>query len=265
LTDAHTARPLRIQAALLWAIGLWLLEHVCLESTESIRPGAIADIVNVSACVVLATSIVGFAVVRIHAPDRTLRATFGVRSLGPLRLIASAAAGLGLSPALSSLDDLVSRRWPYDDPEALANVQKLLASSSRWALVTGVFIVIPLAREIFFRGLLYGELRRVVSAGSAVVATSLLFAMFSLDWRSMPAALVLSFSLGWLRARSGSVLAPVVAHLAFWSVQGIPILRGADPAADVTYPAKWIAAGALLALAGLVGIAIPKDLDREAV
>lgn len=265
MTDAHTARPLGLQAATLWAVGLWLLEHVCLELTESLRPGAITDIVNVSSCVVLATSIVGFAVVRLHEPDRSLRATFGVRSLGPLRLLASAAAGVGLSPALSTLDDLVSKRWPYDDPEALANVQKLLASSSRWTLVAGVFVVIPLAREVFFRGLLYGELRRVVSAGSAIVATSLLFTIFWLDWRSMPAALVLSFALGWLRARSGSVLAPVVAHFAFWSIQGIPILRGVDPAADVTYPTKWIAAGALLAVAGLVAIGLRRDPEREGV
>jgi membrane protease YdiL (CAAX protease family) len=104
-----------------------------------------------------------------------------------------------------------------------------------------------------------------VSAGSAVVATSLLFTIFSLDWRSMPAALVLSFALGWLRARSGSVLAPVVAHFAFWSIQGIPILRGVDPAADVTYPTKWIAAGALLAVAGLVAIGLRRDPEREGV
>ena len=263
MSDSPSDRPFSLQAAALWAIGLWLLEHICLEATEGIRPGAITDIVNVAACVALATSIVSFAIVRLHAPERSLRATFGVRSIGPLRLLLAAAIGAGLSPALSSLDDLVARRWPYDDPEALANVQKLLESSTRVALVVGVFVVIPLAREVFFRGLLFGELRRVVSAGSTVVATSLLFSVFSLDWRSMPTAFILSLSLGWLRSKSGSLVAPVIAHLAFWSVQGIPILRGLDPAADVTYAPKWIAGGALVALLGLVAISLGRDPVTE--
>ena len=256
MTDANTDRPLSLQAAALWVIGLWLLEHICLEATEALRPGAITDIVNVSACVVLATSIVVFAMARLHAPERSLRATLGIRALDPLGFALSAAVGVGLSPGLSRLDDLVAQRWPYDDPEALANLQKLLASSSRWALVVGVFVAIPLAREVFFRGLLFGELRRVVSVGSAVVATSLLFTVFSLDWRSMPGALILSLALGWVRAKGGSLVAPAVAHLAFWLVPGIGILRGADPAADVTYAPKWVAVSALVALVGIVGIGV---------
>jgi membrane protease YdiL (CAAX protease family) len=263
LTAPHTDRPLSLQAAALWVTGLWLLEHVCFEGTEAIRPGAITDIVNVSACIVLATSVVVFAMVRLHAPDRSLRATLGIRPLGPLRLVFSAATGVGLCPALSTLDDLVAKRWPYDDADALASMQKLLASSTRVALVVGVFVVIPLARELFFRGALFGELRRQVSVGTTVVATSLLFTVFSLDWRSMPAVFVLSLALGWVRASGGSVIGPVVAHLAFWSVEGIPILRGADPAADVTYSARWIAGGVLIALLALGGMAIRSEPTRD--
>jgi uncharacterized protein len=260
-------RPLSLPAAALWVTALWLLEHICFEVTEALRPGAITDIVNVSACVVLATSVVVFAMLRVHAPTESLRATLGIRALGPLGLVLSAAAGAGLCPALSTVDDLVAKRWPYDDPQALESMNKLLASSTHLGLVLGVFVVIPLAREVFFRGVLFGELRRargigigrdigeaggVGSTAVALVATALLFAVFSLDWRSMPSALVLGLALGWLRARTGSLVAPVVAHLAFWSVEGIPILRGADPAADVTYPTRWIAGGVAMALVALV-------------
>jgi membrane protease YdiL (CAAX protease family) len=233
--------------------------------TEAARPGAITDIVNVSACVVLATSVIVFAMLRVHAPNKSLRATLGIRPVGLLRLVLSAAAGAGLCPALSTVDDLVAKRWPYDDPAALESMQKLLASSTRVGLVLGVFVVIPLAREVFFRGILFGELRRSDrdtrgadaaggSAAVALVATALLFAVFSLDWRSMPTALVLGLSLGWLRARTGSLVAPAVAHLAFWSVEGIPILRGGDPAADVTYPVRWIVGGAVVAVLALAAL-----------
>jgi hypothetical protein len=249
----------------LWATALWLLEHICFEVTESARPGAITDIVNVSACVVLATSIVVFAMLRVHAPDQSVRATLGVRAIGAVPLALSAVAGAGLCPALSTLDDLVARRWPYADPAALESIQKLLASSTRVGLVMGVFVVMPLAREVFFRGVLFGELGRdppggrdhtgAAGAGSpavAFLATTLLFTVFSLDWRSMPSALVLGLALGWLRLRTGSLVAPVVAHLAFWSVEGIPILRGADPAADATYPTRWIVGAAAAAVVALV-------------
>ena len=258
-------RPLSLPAAALWASALWLLEHICFEVTESARPGAITDIVNVSACVVLATSLIVFAMVRVHAPNDSMRATLGVRAVSPLAWVLAAVAGASLCPALSTVDDLVARRWPYDDAEALENMQKLLGSSSRLALVLGVFVVIPLAREVFFRGVLFGELERSArgpgarAAGEsgrgtayAVVATAILFAIFSLDWRAMPTALVLGAALGWLRARTRSLVAPAVAHLAFWSVQGIPILRGADPAADVTYPTRWIVGGAVTAVVALL-------------
>jgi CAAX protease family protein len=257
-------RPLSLPAAALWATALWLLEHICFAVTEAARPGAITDIVNVSACVVLATSVIVFAMLRVHAPNESLRATLGIRAVGLLRLVLSAAAGAGLCPALSTVDDLVAKRWPYEDPAALESMQKLLASSTRAGLVLGVFVVIPLAREVFFRGVLFGELRRPDrdarradaggSAAVALAATALLFAVFSLDWRSMPTALVLGLSLGWLRARTGSLVAPVVAHLAFWSVEGIPILRGADPAADVTYPVRWIVGGAVVAALALAAL-----------
>jgi membrane protease YdiL (CAAX protease family) len=252
-----------LPAAGLWATALWLLEHLCFEITESVRPGAITDIVSVSACVVLATSIIAFAMLRVHAPNDSVRATLGVRVVRPLRLLLSAVAGACLCPALSTLDDLVAKRWPYDDPAALESMQKLLASSSHLGLVFCVFVIIPLSREIFFRGLLFGQLDPpgpLAAAGDssssgaamAFLTTTLFFTVFSLDWRSMPSALVLGVALGWLRLRTGSLVAPVVAHLAFWSVQGIPILRGADPAADVTYPVRWMAAAAAVALVALV-------------
>jgi membrane protease YdiL (CAAX protease family) len=265
LAGSGINRPLSLPAAALWASALWLLEHICFEVTESARPGAITDIVSVSACVVLATSLVVFAMLRVHAPNDSMRATLGVRAVSPLAWVLAAVAGVGLCPVLSTVDDLVARRWPYDDAEALENMQKLLGSSTRLALVLGVFVIIPLAREVFFRGVLFGELDRAGNGGQpsgesagatavAVVATTILFTVFSLDWRSMPTALVLGASLGWLRARTGSLVAPVVAHLAFWSVQGIPILRGADPAADVTYPTRWIVGGAVSALVALLAL-----------
>ncbi len=238
----------------LWTIALWLLEHVCVGVTAGARPGAMADIVSLTACVVLATSIVAFAMVRLRAPEESLRDVFGFRPLAPPGILLAVAAGAGLCPALSALDDVVISRWPYNDAEALENVHNLVSHSSRVALVVGIFVVIPVAREVFFRGILFGELSHGARSSFVPVAvTSLLFASFSLDWRTLPSAMILGLALGWLRARSGTIFAAILAHLAFWTVEGLPILRGGDPTADVTYPGKWVAAGALVASLALLG------------
>ena len=271
MAPTRSERPFTLAAAALWASALWLFEHVCFDATESFRPGAITDIVSVSACVVLATSATVFAMVRVHAPDVSLRVTLGIRPVSPWKLLLAAAAGAGLSPALSTVDDLIARRWPYDDPDAAESMQKLLSSSSRLALVLCVFVVIPLAREVFFRGIVFTALRRPstggneeyggdkagLSTGVVVAATAILFGVFSLDWRSMPTALVLGLALGWLRAKTGSLVAPIVTHLAFWSVQGIPILQGADLSADFAFPPRWIAGGAIGAVFALALAALP--------
>jgi len=108
-----------------------------------------------------------------------------------------------------------------------------------------VFVVIPVAAELFFRGILFGGLSRGSSSRVAVLATTALFALsYSMpDPRDLPTAAILGLAFAWLRARCGSVVAPIVAHVAFWAVEGIPILRGRDPAADVTYPTRWIVGG----------------------
>lgn len=247
-------RPMSPLAAAMWTFAASLVEQLSVATTEALRPGGLTDVVNVTACDVLATSIAVLAVLRVHAPDLPLRTALGLRPCSPLNLLASVVAGAGLSPALSSLDDAILRAWPYDDAAALENVDKLVSHASRTALVAGIFVVIPLARELFFRGALFGRLRGSVSAPVAVSMTAVLFACSSLDWRAMPSALVLGLVLGGLRAGTGTVLAPIAGHLSFWAVEGIPILRGRDPTADVTYPASWTVAGAAVGLLAL-GIA----------
>ncbi len=242
--------------ALFWVFALWMAEQTCEVLTELARPAAHADIVSLSACAVLATSLVIFAMVRVHAPDASLRALLAVRPIAPLHLVLAIAVGAGLSPAMSTLGDAILRRWPYGDPEASESMQRLVASSSRVALVAGALVIIPVARELFFRGALFGQLQRAASPQAAVVATTALFALFSatFDLRELPGAVVLGFAFARLRARTKTVVAPVFAHLAFWSVDGIPILRGRDPTADFAYPTRWIVGGAVIAVLALAAV-----------
>jgi membrane protease YdiL (CAAX protease family) len=256
MQEISSDRPMSPLVAALWTIGLFVLEQLCVSVTESVRPGAQTDLVNLGACWVLATSAVIFAIVRVHARDASLRVTLGVRPPAPLQLILAVAAGAGLYPVTSMIDSLIAKRWPYD-PSDLALDEKLLSvptMRARVALVVTAFVVIPIARELFFRGILFSGLRRTTPAGVTIASTAVFFASFAGEPRQMPTTLLLGVALAVLRERTGTVLTAIVAHLAFWSVVAIPVMRGRDPTMDVTYPTKWIVGGAVIALLALVGV-----------
>jgi membrane protease YdiL (CAAX protease family) len=243
-------------AAALWAVALTMVVIVAVSLTESARPGAQSDIVNLAACRVLATSLVIFAMVRWHAQDTSLRLTLGVRPIAAMHVPLSIAAGAGIFPLMATVDEAIMRRWPLQDPSMNEGMQKLLTSSSRVGLVVAALVVVPIAQELFYRGILYTGVRATTGVRSAAVATAVFYACSNLEPQQMPTALVLGFALAWLRERTGTVVAPVLAQLAFGAVEGIPILRGRDPSADVTYPMRWVVGGAFIALLALGGIGV---------
>jgi len=252
--DSPVERPMTPLAAALWSVALTMTIMVAVSITESVRPGAQTDMVNRAACEVLGTSLIVFAMARWHATELPLRGVLGVRGIAPLHVLLAIAAGAGLVPLLSTIDSAVLHRWPIDDEAAAEGVRKLLASTSRTGLVVAALVVVPIARELFYRGVLYGGVRATVNARVAIIATSVFYACSFLDPQQMPTALILGFALAWLRERSGTVFAPIVAQLAYGAVEGIPILRGQDLEADVVYPVRWIVGGAAIAALALVGI-----------
>lgn len=78
-------------------------------------------------------------------------------------------------------------------------------------LVVVAGLIIPLAEEVLFRGLLYGWLRRWGPA-VAMVGSALLFGLPHGPSSALPAAL-LGLGFAWLRERDGSLLGPVLLHV----------------------------------------------------
>jgi len=249
-------RPMTLLLAALWTVALFLLGNVVVGVAEDVRSGAFSDIVTQGAAAALATSLVIFLMVRVHAREVSLRATVGVLPVAPLHAVLAASAGAGMYPLMATIDGLARKRWPLPEAtmELLEKLQSVSTPGTRVAFVVSAFVVMPLADELFFRGILYGELRRATSARTAALATTVLYAVSQLDWRALPTTLALGLALARLRERSGGVVAPVVAHVAYWAVVGVPILRGADPNAVVTYPPRWIVGGAVIALLALVAV-----------
>jgi membrane protease YdiL (CAAX protease family) len=251
----NRGKPLSFLAAASWTVALTLLLGVAVAFTEMARAGASTDLVNVTACHALAYSLVLFVMLRLYAPAVSVRQALALRPASPLHAVLAAVAGAGLYPALSELDELFARRFPHSD-EDVAAASKLLDATTtpgRVMLVVSLVMLMPVAEELFFRGMLFGGIKKGRTAPVAIGTTALCFMVSQQDPRGFASCLALGLLLGWLRAQSGSVVSSIAAHAAFFLVPILPIALGRPGAAEITYSWRWmaagIAAGALAALA----------------
>jgi membrane protease YdiL (CAAX protease family) len=242
--------------AVVWSVAFFLLVLLAMGMTSALRPGAERDIVNEGGCVLFAASLAIFGIVRVHAPESSLRASLGLRPISPVQALLSMVAGAGLFPVFSTVEDLILSRWPYSDKEreAMDGVLRVSTVQARVALVVVFVVVIPVALEVFFRGVVFSQLARGTSGRIAALVTACCFAVWHADLRIAPTYFVLGLAMGRLRDQTRTVLAPVLGVLAFGAVDGIPLLRGRALDAEVTYPTRWVVGGALMALLALAAI-----------
>jgi uncharacterized protein len=259
------ARPMTPLAAAGWSVVFFLLGPVAVGLTEAARPGAHSDIVNEGACVVLAASLTIFAIVRVHAPEASLRKTLGLAAIGPLQAVLSIVAGLGLQPIISTVNERIIARWPYSDEERqlVESLYRAPTFPARLALVVVAVVVVPVTLELFFRGVLFGALARTTTVRVAAAASAFCFAGSQGDARSFPTAFLVGLAMARLRDQTGSVVSPLLATLAFGAVDGIPVLRGQDPAVDTVYPVTWVLGGAVLAVLALAFVGSVRKAHEE--
>lgn len=96
-------------------------------------------------------------------------------------------------------------------------------------LILGITILAPLSEELLFRGIIQGELRRVLPEWLAVVIQALLFALF--HWQPVQVIYVIlpALALGALYALTRSIWVPVLMHMVFNFLGSVlPSLIGSD-------------------------------------
>lgn len=93
----------------------------------------------------------------------------------------------------------------------------LYLSETRTPVLSGLILLVglagPVAEELFFRGLLYGWLRNRIGVFRGLAVTALLFAGLHADAVAFLPILGLGFLFGWVYEKSGSLLAPISAHI----------------------------------------------------
>jgi len=220
----------------------------------SLRPSAATDIVNLGAVEALVFVAGTFVLLQLHARDSTLRKALGIRPTHPALAVLGVALGVSLHYPAESIDALVQRVLPTP-PEELAARSALLRPGTPTGLVVVLIIVAcvaPLVEEMFFRGALFGGLRRSNGLLGTSAATAACFVIGHLDYRMWPALTIVSITLTYIRATSGSLLPSLASHVAFNSFSVLSIAVGG---AELSEPTKiplvptlcgWVVTAALL-------------------
>lgn len=155
--------------------------------------------------------VVAMVVLASAGGARVTPATFGLRRVDPLRVA-------GLATALFLLFYAFLLAWSQLDPGAEDDLATDLgAHESTPALLAVIFLTLlmaPVVEELFFRGFLFGSLRRVMAWPAAAVFAGVVFGAVHLGTPAIflvPLA-VFGGLLCWLYQRTGSLIPGMAVH-----------------------------------------------------
>lgn len=216
----------------LWLVGL----------TLSLRAGAEQDIVNAFACQALSYLIVLFFILRVHAPEVSIRALLGLRRTAfafyPLGVVLGAAVGL---PANFLYAQTVAH-FPRPAEEASLVESFLQAGCGKRAGIALIIILLgPILEEVFYRGALFRPLRGRHGVASTCVLTGMLFGLAHMPWQSQIPIAMVGVTLAVVRHWSGALGPAIAMHAAFNAV-GVAQLYLAPRLDFLDAPAWWLVA-----------------------
>ncbi len=253
-TPESTERSLSFLAAAAWTLIVAVLFGAMIAGLEALHPGAVADVVTIATCKLLAYSLVFFAILRVHERESPIRQVLALRRPPAIMVLLGGLIGAGLSPGAMWLNGLFARRFP-PLPQEIEELERIYSAESvgkKMALVLALMVVIPACDELFFRGALFTPLKKGRRAESVILATAAYDTLLvGPSTRELASMLAAALVIAWIRAVSGSVFPSIAARVAFFGVQVVPLvitreLRLSGPIA---------LGGAALAVASLAGVA----------
>lgn len=222
---AEPVRPMSIFAAVGWTFGAMFIAIVFLSVASSIREAAKDDLITLVFAQMIANGLAVFGILRLYAPEASLRRFLGFRATHPLIYPLALLLGVAISPATSKLLELAFERWPRSEASHIDEM--LRAATPLRQVVIGVLIggLVPLVEEAFFRGALFAPLRRFAAQGAtaplllnraawlAVLGTSFLFVTSHVEWQTFLPLAAVAGMMGALRYRSGSLVPGICVHV----------------------------------------------------
>lgn len=220
--------------AALWMMGALLCMVLLLGTASALNPGVIDDQVSLGALSAVSFLIVTSLLLGRYPGGATLRKAIGARAVHPMLLPLAACIGFLAQAPAERLRDFVHHLWPGDPNSEPAGIVLTTGSPfEAFALVLVLVGLVPLAEEVFFRGAVYGALRRSQSSARwAAIISAVGFTLCHVNARLLlPIGLVAAI-FGFLRGSSGSLYPSLVAHMAFNAVPVVSSLQAWSSADD---------------------------------
>jgi len=243
-------------AAAAWTLGARLGLDMLVMAVVALQPRARMDAVTLVLCQAVFFLGALFLMLQAHDRDRPLADSLALRPTLASLCLVGAALGLALHPPFDALADLIALRFPPSAEEIAAQTEAFMAVDTlhRSAVILAAGVAAPLVEELFFRGGLYGGLRRTHSTTLTVVATSLLFACSHLSMRNLAPVFGIGLVLSYARAASGSLWPGLVTHMVFNTASILDNFRRLPDAQNRSlYPNVALLLFGLLLSLGLLG------------
>jgi hypothetical protein len=129
-------------------------------------------------------------------------------------LLGLAVAGV-LTPLALALEHLLQSAWRPIEHPLVPVFAGAGSGASRTMLMVVACAVVPVLEETLFRSIVYRPLRASWSPFPAALMSALIFSVGHMSWVGFIPYLLVGLGLAWAYERSGTLLAPAVAHGVF--------------------------------------------------
>ena len=145
-----------------------------------------------------------------------------LRSIRPLSVPVLVLFGCSLSYMLAIILTFLSQLDVFSKVfNNYEQVSEMIFGGSFVLTLLSVGIIGPIFEEILFRGLVFGELRKITKVKVALVLQALLFGIYHLNVVQGVYAFILGLIIGFVYYRSNSIFAPIIIHVSINSLSVI--------------------------------------------
>ncbi len=254
--------------AIAWTALAATVLRILLSALVTVRPSAAYDLVSLGGVEALVFVAAVLAVQGLHGRvDEPLSRALGLRPTHPALTALGVALGFATHFPAELVDALFQRFVPTPEEEIAARTALLSAGTPlRLAMILFVVACVgPLVEELFFRGALYGALRRKKPLFGATLVTAFCFVIGHLDFRLWPALVVVALVMSYLRSVSGSLMPSLSMHVAFNAATELAIVSGQTPPAGSPRIEVWpTAVGSAVTLVLLFGVQYVASRAKQA-
>lgn len=225
-----------------------------------------APVLRVGLFEVLAYGGTTLLLLRFHAPNASPRKLCGLRPTHPALFALGIALGAALQGPAETLRLLSEHYVPASEQELLERSALLSPTSVQSQLLITLVLacVGPLLEEVFFRGAVYGALRRYNGPGVAASISGLCFVVGHTNPRIWLSLACVAAILSYLRAVSGSVMPSLAVHVTFNSITlGLAAAGTWDPKRPAL-GTWWLVSGWVISVVLLLLVARVSQRSRRA-